>query len=366
MEDTTNQTDTSAASDASAEVVTTGENVLVEAEKQPEVLIDTPVVEIDPSAPGTVTPILNLDAAVPNTDPVPVPPTAEQQAQRAAAFPIEQYPDGWYVAFNGDANQTHIVRLYQPIPSEDGTQLPRGLGFNAADGGGFAPLGVLNNSVILRQLLPDNHHFHKSCLVINAAQANDPIEKWQAVQSNRFIAETNLGTLQVIPYIVLMNEDDEILSYVRGMSGGESRLHMKLSIGMGGHIDSAVATTVEDLIVAEAAREIIEEVGFVGENLIERLRAAFKLAVKLQSQATPVDAVHIGLGFVLRVRKSEITKFEEDVVTQASWNPLQELQLVVDGKADGDKVVREYELWSKIMIGYIDHLQKLQKAFTPV
>ena len=45
---------------------------------------------------------------------------------------------------------------------------------------------------------------------------------------------------QLIPYVIFRHTDDDgtvrILHYARGSGGGESRLHAKLSIGIGGHI----------------------------------------------------------------------------------------------------------------------------------
>ena len=320
---------------------------------------------------------MNLGDATPATDPyfagvtpliVPTGPTEEERVARAAQFPIEQYPDDWYWAFNGATNSMTMVRLYTPN-EVDGAESPRGIGFNAADGGGFVPLGDLVPSVILRQVLDPKGQHNKACLVINASQLNESMDKWQTVLTSRLIAETNAATLQVIPYIVLMNEEGEIATYLRGMSGGEAKLHQMLSAGWGGHIDSAVTTTLEDLIVDEAARELEEEAGMTSPDLKNRIRSALKGAIKLYSDAKAVDSVHIGIGIVLRVHEEELTKFEEDVITQVYWQTPEELQSLADGTADtedGNRVLREVETWSKIMVGYINQVANTHGWLKPI
>jgi predicted NUDIX family phosphoesterase len=326
---------------------------LAQGTTQPDNVLGAPVVVIDDTESGVITEI-------------PQEPTDEQVAARASSFPDSEYPDGWYWAFNGDTNKTTLVHLYQPEPGDDGVLIPRGLGFNAKDGGGFAPLGYLNTSVILRPAFDPKGHHNKECLVINASQANEPIEQWSPILSNRLIAETNRGTLQVIPYVALINEDGKVATYLRGMSGGEGRLHQKLSIGWGGHIDNSVSTTLTDLIVDETKRELLEEAGMDSADLGDRILAAMKTSVKLYSDAKDVDAVHLGIGIALRVRTEELKGFEEDVITQVFWNTPEELQDIVDGKTTDDGVTREFETWSKIMIGYIKHLSDIQKAFAPI
>lgn len=106
---------------------------------------------------------------------------------------------------------------------------------------------------------------------------------------------------QVIPYTVLTHED-KILSYKRTKTSGEGRLHSKVSIGVGGHIDitdvnpEASKEHTEgkfDLgqTMREATyREVREEVGDV-EEFVERRHWAGILV----NNNTPVDMVHIGL-----------------------------------------------------------------------
>jgi predicted NUDIX family phosphoesterase len=51
---------------------------------------------------------------------------------------------------------------------------------------------------------------------------------------------------QLIPYVIFRHQDDQggihLFQYTRGKGQGESRLHSKKSIGIGGHISSVDAT----------------------------------------------------------------------------------------------------------------------------
>lgn len=115
--------------------------------------------------------------------------------------------------------------------------------------------------------------------------------------------ETDESFLQIIPY-VLIKRGDEFLAYVRTAKGGEDRLHGKVSIGVGGHIDA------EDFLLGEdgsididrtarngAQRELIEELD------LHALQSYFEWVGFLKWKATPVDRVHLGFVFLLDLDK---------------------------------------------------------------
>jgi predicted NUDIX family phosphoesterase len=52
-------------------------------------------------------------------------------------------------------------------------------------------------------------------------------------------AEQDPNWKQIIPYCIFMNQEDEVLWYLRSSKGGEKRLHEKASIGFGGHVNSS-------------------------------------------------------------------------------------------------------------------------------
>jgi len=102
--------------------------------------------------------------------------------------------------------------------------------------------------------------------------------------------ETDPDYKQLIPY-VLLRHGSQFFEYVRGSSGGESRLHHKRSVGIGGHISTLDAAN-GDVYRAGMLRELHEEVD---------LRAPFteRLLGFIYDSRTPVGEVHLGVVHVL-------------------------------------------------------------------
>src|SRR5262245_42057093 len=71
-------------------------------------------------------------------------------------------------------------------------------------------------------------------------------------------AERTPAWKQPIPYCVVASEE-RILLMKRRAKGGEARLHDKLSIGVGGHINPVDREDGTDLLLSAARREIAEE-----------------------------------------------------------------------------------------------------------
>jgi predicted NUDIX family phosphoesterase len=110
---------------------------------------------------------------------------------------------------------------------------------------------------------------------------------------DRDLCESDTSLLQLLPYIVVRNDGGKIFLYERDVKGGEPGLHGKLSIGLGGHVDSAPpapgADALVGLLLAEAERELLEEAGVKAE--LSTLAAA----VVYTGAASKVDAVHLGI-----------------------------------------------------------------------
>ena len=120
--------------------------------------------------------------------------------------------------------------------------------------------------------------------------------------------EVNPDYRQVIPYITFTTTDSDgvkrYVPYVRTPEAGEARLHGKVSIGFGGHMDAKDAIynekSVLDLgatILAAAEREKNEEIAAKYLNHIEELK---NIPVTFADQfiylnGTPVDAVHVAI-----------------------------------------------------------------------
>jgi predicted NUDIX family phosphoesterase len=185
----------------------------------------------------------------------------------------------------------------------------------------------------------------------------------------REIAETTPAWKQVIPYVVVYRTkasgEAEVFLLRRTKGGGEKRLHDKLSIGVGGHInpiDSSVdsqdvSATVHSSesssaghssasddsdgcalrpnpIPAACRRELHEEL-IVPDNLRP-------LGVGLLNDDTnPVGAVHVGLVEIVHV-DGPVTVRETDQL-EGSFTALSDLESMVTSGAN-------LETWSALLI----------------
>lgn len=148
--------------------------------------------------------------------------------------------------------------------------------------------------------------------------------------TDREPAEQNPNLLQIIPYIVLEDiETGEVFSYVRGQKGGETRLHAKFSVGLGGHIETEPTSflTLAGVIANETIRELNEEVGF---NPTKEASAAIMYTVTNESSLVYYDAddvgtVHLGLVFKVKVNKAELADHEYAVIDNGTWSAVNTL-----------------------------------------
>ena len=92
---------------------------------------------------------------------------------------------------------------------------------------------------------------------------------------------------QIIPYVVLRH-DDRVLLLERLNTQGEKRLHNKLSIGVGGHVNDEPADGAAPMLVRGLRREVREEVAL---ETVPRAR----LLGFIKDDSNSVGAVHFGV-----------------------------------------------------------------------
>ena len=107
-----------------------------------------------------------------------------------------------------------------------------------------------------------------------------------------------------------------VFHYLRGKAGAESRLTGKLSIGLGGHVDTTVpagATLLEHL-QAEASRELQEEIGITPQHPL-----VFKAFIVDRTNA--VGRVHLGLHTTYQLTQAEeaVLTLEDGQIEEASF-----------------------------------------------
>jgi predicted NUDIX family phosphoesterase len=156
-------------------------------------------------------------------------------------------------------------------------------------------------------------------------------------------AERTPALKQIIPYSIVL-QGERILLTKRMKSGGESRLHEKYSIGIGGHInpeDADVAPgDARDPIDRGTRREIEEELAVRGPYNIRRVGL-------INDDSNAVGAVHVGVVQIVRcegpVEIREREQLEGRLVTA------DDLQRLLATGAD-------IETWSQLLIPHLDEL----------
>jgi predicted NUDIX family phosphoesterase len=140
---------------------------------------------------------------------------------------------------------------------------------------------------------------------------------------------------QLIPYVIFRYRDasgqTHLFQYTRGKGQGESRLHAKRSIGVGGHIsadDAVVASAYEEGMRRELEEEI--EIGAPYQGRMVGL---------INDDETEVGKVHLGVVHLLDVEAPAVESREEDLV-DAGFRPLEELLASCE----------RFETWSQICL----------------
>lgn len=185
----------------------------------------------------------------------------------------------------------------------------------------------------------------ENVLVIEADSLNDVLNeegllnieldtiKKSIIDSGSYIprskAEIDERYRQVIPYVV-MKTDKQYLLMKRTDKQGEKRLHNKLSLGVGGHVnDEDKGENTWQVFLRGMERELREEV----EAEIKSLRY---IGV-INEVNSPVSRVHIGLAYVAEV---DFKGLNEPDLFEIEWQTLEELRERA-GKMEG---------WSKLVL----------------
>ncbi|MDR1909021.1 MAG: hypothetical protein LBQ35_03815 [Spirochaetaceae bacterium] len=157
-----------------------------------------------------------------------------------------------------------------------------------------------------------------SSLVL-AHRGNDAALVEAALRSYRFMrrdaAETDESCKQIIPYVYACYED-RCLLLERLSAQSETRLHGKLSLGLGGHINpgdlaGAGAGAGPNPVLAGLRRELAEEV------LLEPAGEPEFRGV-INDDSTAVGRVHVGFVYALRCRSPLFRVMETDKM-KGAW-----------------------------------------------
>lgn len=184
----------------------------------------------------------------------------------------------------------------------------------------------------------------------------ESVARSQGFFVERAYAERTPSLKQIIPYSIV-ECDGKLLLLRRLAAGGEARLHDKLSIGVGGHINpedleirpapeirqapedvqhrsSAGTEERGDPIAAGSAREIDEELEVRGEYSVRRFGI-------LNDDSNAVGAVHVGVVQIVTVQGTVEVREKDQL--EGSWTTPEELRTLHEGGAN-------FESWSQLLI----------------
>jgi len=132
---------------------------------------------------------------------------------------------------------------------------------------------------------------------------------------DRGAAEEDPSHKQLIPYCIFKC-GDRVLYYTRGKAGGENRLHSKISVGVGGHI-----------------------------NPVDMIQGDYEMRVVglLNDDSNPVGQVHLGVVHLVELENEQVSS-REDALTDLSWATLSELKR---------ELFERLETWSQLCVEHL-------------
>ena len=150
---------------------------------------------------------------------------------------------------------------------------------------------------------------------------------------DRELAEESPQFKQLIAYAIFCHEG-RILAYARTSKSGESRLHDKMSLGIGGHINpvDGLADSLETYL-AGVEREIREEVVFSGT-------AKQRLYAVINDDSNEVGSVHLGIVHRFELDSDDVRPNEKKLADM-SFRSLDEL---------AGSLYERLETWSAICV----------------
>lgn len=183
----------------------------------------------------------------------------------------------------------------------------------------------MTEQVMVVERLAIEHHLVERGLIRSGLE-----EFFDAVVDRHFFidrptAEASPEYKQIIPYVIIRHGGEYFLLR-RTRKQTESRLHDKLSLGIGGHVNP----DTPDLL-AGLQKELDEEVAIGGDY-------DMSLAGVLNDDTTEVGRVHVGAVYVLEAHTRDVRVLETEKMT-GEWVPRESLAALREAM----------ETWSQIV-----------------
>lgn len=151
---------------------------------------------------------------------------------------------------------------------------------------------------------------------------------------DRPVAEESPQFKQIIPYVVIRHAGRFYLLQ-RTKKQTESRLHLKYSIGIGGHINPDTPDLIDGL-----HKELEEEVAVIGDYDLT-------FAGILIDTTTPVGSVHLGIVYWLDSETGDVTVRETEKMV-GRWATRDEVREVYDALESWSQIVWDDALSSSL------------------
>lgn len=152
-------------------------------------------------------------------------------------------------------------------------------------------------------------------------------------------AEEDASFKQPIPYCVI-RRGNEIFMYKRLVAGGESRLHDKLSIGAGGHMNRpegpSEAYDWSQVLEFNLERELVEELD------IQSAARTLTTVGLINDDVNEVGKVHIGLLVILDIEASGNVEVRETEQLEGEWVTVEQLS--------SPEIFDRLESWSQFVV----------------
>lgn len=151
--------------------------------------------------------------------------------------------------------------------------------------------------------------------------------------------EQDPGFKQLIPYMIFSHRDENgterLFQYVRGKGMGESRLHSKRSVGVGGHISSE--DLGDDLAGHDVYREGMQRE--LAEEVVLGSKYKEYCVGMINDDETEVGRVHLGIVHRFELELPNVQSNEPDLI-ESGFMPVEEMLRDLSG----------FESWSAISI----------------
>jgi predicted NUDIX family phosphoesterase len=156
----------------------------------------------------------------------------------------------------------------------------------------------------------------------------------------RWLAEENTQYKQPIGYWLIVNEDNKLFVYTRGWANsnaGDSRIHNKISVGVGGHIEREEEFSknpIKDTLV----RELEEEINLTSDSI-----DSIDIIGYINEDDGGISEVHIGACYVVFVKNFSFELMDGEIAS-GEFIPLWEYEKMIASWS------YDIENWSKMLI----------------